>query len=155
MLHDTKVSARDIMVRRVYTASTQDRVFEVTKTLTKRGYSGAPVVDGDNRVLGIITEYDCIRAFLNAVHHERPPSRVEDVMTRDVVTVTEDAGILSLANLMLQKRLHRVPVVRDGKLVGQISRRDVLLRAVAIFEASGNREAAILYLSALDRKPPV
>ncbi len=155
MLHETKVTAREIMVTQVKTVRPDDRVFEVTKLLTKSRFSGAPVLDRSGRLVGVISEADCIQAFLSAVHHDNPPSTVEDVMTRDVITVTEDVGILHIANLMLSKRLRRLPVVRDGKLVGQISRRDVLVKAIKIFEASGSRDAAILYLSALGRRPPV
>ena len=155
MLETTKVTVRDIMVRRVRSVGPGDRVFQVTKMLTRYGHSGAPVVDEDNRLVGIISEADCIRAFLNAVHHNRPPSRVEDVMTTEVVTVSEDMGILAVAELLLRKKLRRVPVLREGRVVGLVARRDVLERALEIFESSGNREQAILYLSALGRSSPV
>jgi CBS domain-containing protein len=155
MLKHTTVTAQDIMVRRVRTVRPEERVFQASKMLTRAGHSGAPVVDDQHRLVGMLSEVDCIRAFLNAVHHGHPPSLVSDVMTREVISITEDLGILAIADLVVRKKLRRVPVVRGSLLVGLVCRRDVLERAQAIFERSGGREAAILYLSALGRKPPV
>ena len=77
-------------------------------------------------------------------------------MSKDVVSVGPGTGILQVAHLFLRKRLRRIPVVdADGVLLGQVRRRDLLKRAVSIFEGAKTREAALLYLSALERSPPV
>jgi len=156
MLHDTSVSAKDLMTTRLRTVKGRDRVFDSTKMLLKYGISGAPVVDDHYRLIGMLSEKDCIQAFVNAIHHGLPPSFVEDVMSKDVVSVGPGTGILQVAHLFLRKRLRRIPVVdADGVLLGQVSRRDLLKRAVSIFEGAKTREAALLYLSALERSPPV
>lgn len=155
MFHKSRVTARDIMVSNVRAVRAEDRVFDCTKMLTSNAYSGAPVVDRAGDLVGMLSEHHCIKAFLSAVHHQTPPSTVGDVMTREVVSVDENASILEVADLMVRKRLRRLPVVRGTRLVGQISRRDLLKQAVKIFEGASSRDQAILYLSALDRNPPV
>ena len=155
MLHQSTVQAKDIMMKTVRTVSAETSVFDATQMLCKNGFSGAPVVGADNRLIGMLSEKDCIHAFLNAIHHRSPPASVQEVMTAEVITCTEDTGILDVAHLFVHKGLRRVPVVRDGILVGQISRRDLLKKIVQIFEGSKDHEAAILYLSALGRSAPV
>jgi predicted transcriptional regulator len=155
MLHKSTVRAKDIMMKTVRTVNADDSIFDATQMLCKNGFSGAPVVDADNRIMGMLSEKDCIHAFLNAIHHREPPARVSEVMTREVITVTEETGVLDVAHLFVHKGLRRVPVVQGELLVGQISRRDLLKKIVTIFEGSKDHEAAILYLSALERSAPV
>ena len=155
MLHKSSVIAKDIMVTAVRSVRADDSIFDATQMLCKNGFSGAPVLDDEGRLLGSLSEKDCIHAFLNIVHHRAPPALVQDVMTAEVMTVAEDTGILDVAHLFVDKGLRRVPVTRDGFLVGQISRRDLLRKVVQIFEGSKDHEAAILYLSALERPAPV
>jgi CBS domain-containing protein len=113
------------------------------------------VIDQERRLVGVVSEKDCIRALMRAVHHGVPFSMVRDVMTTEVFTITEDTHIMAMSDLFLQHSIRRLPVLRGERLVGQVSRRDVLRRAIDLFEASPNREAVVLYLSALGEKPPV
>jgi len=141
--------ARDLMTTSVVTLSPDTPVREVARVLAGHGISGAPVVDAAGRLLGIVTEGDLIRRlaapedrprswildlFLpapgQATHYARTHGRrARDVMTTDLVTVDEDAPVERVANLLEQRRVRRLPVVRDGRLVGIVSRAD-LLRAV-------------------------
>jgi CBS domain-containing protein len=140
------MQARDIMNRDVVTFAPATTVAEAATTLATQHISGAPVIDRDGRVLGIVTEGDLWRrpeigtarrhswweplfADTRALAQEYIKShghKVEDVMTRDVVTVAEDAPFGDVVALLERKRIKRVPVVEAGKLVGLISRGDIV-----------------------------
>jgi len=144
--------AGDIMRREVRTVGPDATVEEVAAILAEAEYSGLPVVDEEDRVIGIVTEADLLaRAkrlnlpkffpFLGGVIYLEDPrrfeeelrkataARVRDVMTAEVVTVTEDTPLEDVATLLVERGINRVPVVRDGRLVGIITRDDIL-RAV-------------------------
>lgn len=147
--------ARDLMVSRVKTVKPDDMVHDAVRLLVAHGISGAPVVDDTGQLVGMLSEKDCIQALMRAVVERLPSSKVKDVMSRQVVTIPPETHLLTVAHLFLTKSLRRIPVVRDGKLVGQISRHDLLKRAVAVFDKAPSREAAVLYLSAFeDTLPP-
>lgn len=154
MGRQTPPTARDIMITRVKTVKPDDRVFDAVQLLLKHKVSGAPVVDADGTLVGMLSEKDAIHALMRAVVDRLPSHRVADVMTRKLLTVDEDAHMLTVAHLFLDNPVRRLPVVRQGKLVGQISRRDLLAKAVSIFDDRPNRQAAILYLSATGATPP-
>lgn len=144
------------MATRLYTVSPDQRIYDVVKQLVKRGFSGCPVLDG-NRLVGIISEKDCIRALMRAVVDELPPSTVRDVMSTELITVEPSMPLLTAAHLFLQHPIRRLPVVdQRGRLLGQVSRSDLLSHAIKVFEVTGDRESAVLYLSAIKgTTPPV
>lgn len=142
------------MATRLYTVKADSRIYDVVQALVKRGYSGAPVVE-KGKLVGVISEKDCIRALMRAVMDELPPSTVADVMSTDLITIQPSLPLLSAAHLFLQHPIRRLPVVDTrGKLLGQVSRRDLLAHAVKIFKVSGSRKAAVLYLSAIEGTVP-
>jgi len=151
---DLWTEAGQMMVRRLHTARPDQRVRDVAAMLLKHNISGAPVVDADGTLVGVISEKDCIKALLRAVHHQVPFSVVSDVMTTRLITITEDTHIMTMADLFTQHAIRRLPVVSGNKLVGQVSRRDVLRAASKLFSSGPNREAVLLHLSALDAHPP-
>jgi len=147
------LNAADIMTKKVLTVHPQDQVHRVAKLLSDRGISAAPVCDDDGRPVGMISEGDLLKPFrtehalkrswwLNVLAEgvDLAPEFVDylrmdhrtasDLMTTPVVTATEDATVPELANLMAEHRIKRVPIVRGGKLVGVVSRADVV-RALA------------------------
>jgi len=145
----TTITAGEMMTKKVVTVREDMRVLDAVRLLLKNRVSGAPVVDGDYRLIGMLSEKDCIRALLRAVSERLPSSYVRDVMTSEVFTIEEEADLLSIAHLFTTKPLRRIPVVgRDGTLLGQISRRDLLSSALDVWDESPSREAAVLYLSA-------
>jgi CBS-domain-containing membrane protein len=147
--------ARDMMSVRIHTVAAEDRVYAAVQTLLKKRVSGAPVVDQNNRVIGILSEKDCIQAMLRAINDRLPPSLVRDVMTTSVVTAKPDDDLLSIAHIFLTRPIRRIPVVDEqGKLLGQISRRDLLAAASRVFDEAPSRDAAVLYLSATGRQAP-
>lgn len=149
------VTARQMMTTRLITVREDMRVLDAVRLLLKNRVSGAPVVNEAGRLIGMLSEKDCIQALLRAVNERLPSSMVADVMSTDVVTVHETTDLLTVAHQFVTQPIRRLPVLsEDGRLVGQISRRDLLSVAVDVWDESPNREAAVLYLSATGRTTP-
>ena len=117
------LTAREIMTTAVVTVSPDTSVDDLAKLLADNNISGVPVVDYLGQVVGIVTEADILTS--------RPGNRtVQSVMTREVVAVSVDETLQEIAFLLSMRRINRVPVLEEGKLVGIISRADVV-RALA------------------------
>ena len=143
--------AVDVMTPNVITVDPDTTVQDLAKLLSERGISGAPVVDAGGRMIGIVSEGDLLhRAELGTEQREERHGSwwldhfasglardyvkshgrtVKDIMTRDVVSVTEDADLADVAMLLETNRIKRVPVMRGGKVVGIVSRAN-LVRAL-------------------------
>ncbi|MBV9965419.1 MAG: CBS domain-containing protein, partial [Alphaproteobacteria bacterium] len=154
--------AADVMTTDVITVQPDTAVQALAALLAERGISGAPVVDSNDHLVGIISEGDLLhRAEIGTARRHRVRRRswwlddfasqlardyikshgstVKDIMTRDVVTVNEDTDLGDVAALLETKRIKRVPVVRDGKIVGIISRANIV-RAVGATKGALWRE---------------
>ena len=138
--------ATDVMSTPVVVAGPRITVQHVARMMINHRVSGIPIVEEDGQLIGIITEGDLLRRVETGTERQRsrrsewflPNSRlaadyvksharrVADIMTRDVVTVDESATLGEIADLMEQHRIKRVPVVHYGKLVGIVSRSDLL-----------------------------
>ena len=114
---------KDVMTRKVVTISRNASVNETIDLLLKQNVSGVPVVDAFGAVVGIISEFRLLQAISDPLLKY---SAVSDLMTRDVVTVCEDTPLHIAANLMILHRVRRLPVLRDGRLIGVISRPDLI-----------------------------
>ncbi len=101
-------------------------ILEAMNTLIKYRISGAPVMDLQGNLVGILTEKDCMRVAINASYHRDWGGRVSEYMTKDVKTIDVDASIVDVANIFLNENFRRMPVMDRHRLVGQISRHDVL-----------------------------
>jgi CBS-domain-containing membrane protein len=154
--------AVDVMTSGVITAGLNATVPEAAKLLAEHGISAVPVVDKDNRVIGMVSEGDLLHRAETGTERRRSwwlemvsstdklageyikshSGNVKDVMTCDVLSVTEDTPVADIAVLLETNRIKRVPVLREGKLVGIVSRAN-LVRALAmtISEAPGGAEA--------------
>lgn len=153
MLEDGTFTAADLMTRDVATVTPQTPLRDAVALMASRHVSGLPVVDNDGALVGMLCEGDLVRwhegysqrqarwldmladgfalsqDFLEGMRSEQ--NRVRGVMTSGVVTVTEDTHASQIAGLMHDKHIKRVPVVRDGRLVGIVARSD-LVRALAM-----------------------
>lgn len=116
-------SARDVMSIDLVTISQDATVEEAIREIVAHGISGAPVVDDQGRLVGIISEFQLLEAIYTP---EVKTRHVRDFMTREVLTVAEDTILSDAANLMIIHRIRRLPVLRDGEIVGVIARRDLL-----------------------------
>lgn len=123
---DKKKLARDIMVRRLQVLKPHGEVADAVRSLLRKGHSGAPVVDDDGTLLGVFTEYDCVRGLSSAVFSQWPMGSVQSYMTTEVETISPDMEVGAVAMHFIDGKHRRLLVVEDGKLVGLISRRDLL-----------------------------
>lgn len=117
---------RDYMSRQLVTLSPGTEILQALDVFVRKDVSGAPVVDDDGGLIGILTEKDCMKVALNAAYHSEYGGIVSDYMTAPVVSVSPGDGIVSLAERFLRERYHRYPVVDQERLVGVISRRDIV-----------------------------
>ncbi|MHC4812229.1 MAG: CBS domain-containing protein [Planctomycetota bacterium] len=121
----TKV--RDLMDTKSVTLKADLNLSEAIDILIENKITGAAVVDDEDRVIGILSELDCLKTLLNAAYNHMPATAlVSEYMSTEVFTIEPDMDIFKLADLFLKKFYRRFPVVENGKLVGQITRRDLL-----------------------------
>lgn len=157
--------ASDVMTPAVITVEPNMTVQALAALLSEKGISGAPVVDAAGQMVGIVSEGDLLHRaelgtesqakrrhswwldhFASGLAREYVKAHgrtVGDIMSRDVVSVTEDASLADIATLLETRRIKRVPVVRDGKVVGIVSRSN-LVRALgaapALSAAAGSND---------------
>ena len=124
MIHS--IAVKDYMSASLVTFSPQTNVMNAINVLVEKRISGAPVIDERGNLIGLLSEKDCMKVAAQAGYYEELGGRVQDYMTKNVITVESEASVLEVANLFMQKGPRRYPVVEDNRLVGQISRRDVL-----------------------------
>jgi len=149
--------AIDVMVRDVITVHPDTDVAEAIKLLGKHDVSALPVVDVHNRLVGLISEADLIHRVEIGTEKHRPwwmeavtgasaladdfakshGKKVHELMSSDVVSAGEDTSLSEIATLLERKRIKRVPITRDGKLVGVVSRSN-LIQALASAMAGGH-----------------
>jgi CBS domain-containing protein len=106
----------------LHTANIRDAVM----LMLKKKIIGISVVDEANNLVGYISEQDCVAQMLNVVFHSEEPGPVHEVMAKDVMTVTPETTVVELAETIITSRPKNYPVISDGKLVGLISRTEVL-----------------------------
>jgi CBS domain-containing protein len=152
MLDEAVFTAGDLMTRDVAVVRPETSLITAVKLLAERHISGMPVVDDEGSLVGMITEGDLIRwhegyterqarwldilaegtelasEFLEGIHEQH--RRVKSVMSPGAIAVTEDTPARDIAHLMYAKNIKRVPVLRDGKLIGIVARSD-LVRGLA------------------------
>src|SRR6516225_4215805 len=154
--------AFDVMTTEVITVDENATVPEAAKLMSDRGISAVPVVDRENRVIGMVSEGDLLHRAETGTERRRSwwlemmsstnklageyikshSGKVTDVMTRDVLSVTETTSVANIALLLETNRIKRVPVVRDGKLVGIVSRANLVQAlAMTIDEPSSSADA--------------
>lgn len=123
--------ASDIMTRKVITIHPEASAQEAAQLLDQFRISGLPVVDTTGDLIGIITEADIISKVNRSGLLEQDGLRVADIMSRNVTTVDEGTPVGDIATLLTERKIKRVPVVRQGRLVGIVSRGDIV-HAVAM-----------------------
>ena len=129
------LKVRDTISTNVITFAPGDSVVHAMATLLERGISGAPVVDEDGALVGILSEVDLIQVVVQDSYYDDPVGIVADFMQTSVECVDPDMDIFSLAQQFLGHHRRRYPVLENDRLVGQISRRDVLRAALDLFQA--------------------
>ena len=115
--------AQDIMTSDLITIKEDTHVRDAIKLILEKRISGLPVVREDMSLAGIVSEKDFLQL---AFYDNIDDAKVADFMTRDVVTAGKDTSLLEICELFMQNNYKRIPVVTDNKLVGIISRKDML-----------------------------
>ncbi|MEQ9467622.1 MAG: CBS domain-containing protein [Ekhidna sp.] len=122
------LKVEDYMARKLITFRPDQAMHEVVDALMKHKISGGPVVNDQGELVGVISEGDCLKEVVKGKYDNMPifTGRVEEYMAKNVITVSPDLNIFEAAKMFLEKRLRRFPVIWDGKLIGQISQKDVM-----------------------------
>lgn len=116
----------DIMATDLITFSPEMNIHEAIRTLLDERISGAPVVDAEGKLVGVLSKKDCLRIVFSTQYHDDWGGPVRDFMSAPVETLDSELDVVSAAQAFLESHFRRFPVLRDGKLVGQISRYDIL-----------------------------
>ena len=122
------VTVEDWMTRRLVTFRPDQTMDQVLNLLLARNISGGPVVDENNNLVGVISEGDCLKQVVKGKYNNVPTlsGYVREYMATDVKSVSPDLNIFEVAQMFLNMRIRRFPVIKNGKLVGQISQKDVM-----------------------------
>lgn len=125
---------RDYMSTSLITFKEHENIMDVAEKLTKHKISGGCVVDDNNKLLGLISEGDCMKQISDGRYYNMPldDATVGKRMTCNVETIEGNMNVMDAAKLFIEKRFRRFPIVENGKLVGQISQSDVLRAAVKL-----------------------
>ncbi len=126
------ITVADYMATKLITLSAHQTIQEAMDILLKHKISGAPVIDDEGTLIGVISEGDCLKEIVRGKYNNTPslPALVSDYMATQIISISPDKNIFEAANTFLRLRFRRFPVIAEGKLVGQISQRDVM-RAVS------------------------
>jgi CBS domain-containing protein len=119
-------TANDFMSTDLIVFTPDMDIHRAIKALLEHRISGAPVVDGQGILVGILTKKDCFKIAFSASYHKEWGGRVSEFMSAEVETIDAEADIVEVAELFLKSRYRRFPVMKNGRLVGVISRHDVL-----------------------------
>jgi CBS-domain-containing membrane protein len=117
------LSAADIMTKDVVTAKKNMVLTDVIELLLRNQISAMPVVDDDKHIIGIVSEIDLVNLTLSGNARD---TKVEEVMTKKVISFGPDAELAEMVQSFSKNHLRRVPIVEEGKVLGIVSRRDIL-----------------------------
>ena len=113
-----------LMQDAVFTCGSRADAFSISRMMTQRNFGSLPVVEEDRTLVGLISEYDLLQAMIDG--RDLRKIMVVEIMTSNPVSATENMKLEQVANLFQDRYITRVPVVRNGKLVGILARRDLL-----------------------------
>ena len=127
-----KITVADYMAKRLITLTTDTDVIDAIKKLLDHKITSAPVIDSKGLLIGMFSEKDGIKVFLESVYNQGMSGKVGDYMTTDTISVDANSSIVDLAEKFEKSSIRSFPVFQDGEFVGVISRVDVLKALVAI-----------------------
>lgn len=133
-LKSLPILVEDYMSRTLITFHKDQLVIEVMEALIKNKISGAPVVNERNELVGLISDGDCMKQISESRYYNMPigDMKIEQFMETDVPTIDKKVNIFDCASLFYKHNCRRFPILEDGKLIGQISRKDVLCAAMKL-----------------------
>jgi len=125
-MSESKILVRDYMSRKVVKLRPDMEILRAVHHLINGRVSGAPVVDENGNVVGMLTERDCMKVVLNAAYHQEHGGLVSEFMATNVEDIAPDLSIVDAAKQFYEKKYLRYPVVENGQLIGVLSRSDVM-----------------------------
>lgn len=125
---------KDYMSTDLITFKPEQSVEEVIQSLINNRISGGPVVNSSNELVGIISEGDCLKDISESRYYNMPMEqhKVENRMIKNVETIDGNMNVFDAANKFLESKIRRFPIVENGKLIGQISQKDILKAALQL-----------------------
>ncbi|PNQ74624.1 inosine-5-monophosphate dehydrogenase [Hanstruepera neustonica] len=131
---DAPFKVSDYMTRNLITFKPEQSVEEVIESLINNRISGGPVVNDKNELVGIISEGDCLKQISDSRYYNMPMEQdtVEKRMIKHVETIDGNMNVFDAAKKFLDSKIRRFPIVENGKLVGQISQKDILKAAIKL-----------------------
>lgn len=132
--YDAPILVSDHMSRKLVTFSTDQSILEVMEAFAKHKISGGPVLDDNGFLVGIVSEADCMKKISESRYFNQPilDTNVENFMTKNVDTIPHDITIFDAAEIFHKNNRRRLPVLKDDLLVGQLSRKDVVIAALKL-----------------------
>ena len=121
--------AKNIMHTDLITVKRKTSIYEAIRTLIEHNITGLPVLNDDDSLAGIISEKDMLTLLYNI---EDKPGRVEDFMTEKTYTFEPDDSLIDICDCFIKNHFRRVPIVDNGKLVGIVSRKDLINYIMAL-----------------------
>ena len=128
-------TVREFMDKTFITLHPEMDVYKAIDILLANKITGAAVVDEREKLVGVLSEKDCLQTLVHGLYSSLPGGQVRDYMTRKVTTISPELDVFTTADLFLKNTFRRLLVVEDDKLVGQITRRD-LLRVIQKIKAT-------------------
>jgi predicted transcriptional regulator len=116
----------DYMARNLITVMPGDDVHTAVKLLLDERISGVPVVDRRGRLVGVLSKRDCLEVIYSSSYHQEWGGRVEDYMSKQVSTIESGTDIIKAADIFMSSAFRRFPILKNGRMTGQISRADIL-----------------------------
>ncbi len=123
---DAIATVADHMQTDLVTLTADMEIIRAVTVLLDAGVSGACVLDDEGNLVGVLSKRDCLRAALNAAYYKEWGGSVADLMSTELETLEADLDLVSAAQRFVDSSFRRFPVLTEGRLVGQISRTDVL-----------------------------
>ncbi len=127
-----KITVADYMTKKLVTLSQETQVIDAIKKLLDQKITCAPVIDSKGHLMGMFSEKDGMKVFLDSVYNQGMSGKVGDYMTTEMVSVEATSSIVDLAEKFQASSVRSIPVFEDSVFVGVISRTDVLRALVAI-----------------------
>lgn len=136
--YEAPILVTDYMTKKLITFTSEQSILEVMEQFTKYNISGGPVLDSNGFLVGIISEADCMKQISESRYFNQPilDKSVEKFMTKNVETIPHDMSIFDVAGVFHKNNRRRLPVMKDGLLVGQISRKDIVVAALKLSGAN-------------------
>lgn len=117
---------KDIMATQLVTFTPDTNIHQAIHTLLDKRISGAPVIDDEGTLVGVLSKKDCLKVVFSTAYHQDRGGPVVEYMSTDVQTLDAHTTLVAAAEHFVASAFRRFPVIRDGKLVGQVSRHDIL-----------------------------